>query len=334
MYYAALCELRMEEASRDRTEKLDNTQRKLDMFYKKMNLVRKHQNQEGVVEISKVDTEGIWTKEKMESESDDEVEYVDAIPVQDPNLDGMDPDSGEGLDLELALDEALRRDSDLDSTVTTADQVNSSDGEVRRTRSNFRLVLKPLPPDELQGGANDNTAGQDEAVGYQGEGEVGGQELQCPHEGSLLFQFPRNCWGNLHPGTHQDPDVGVAGSDVTESDGVSPTADVRESELLIFEQIEHDIKPPKSTTPTQKLAPHKEYPHNYHSLEFLPYNPLPDQLEAAIFPKQPNVPLPLYHDPYWPRKRECLELVKEMKGNPHIVSYMGTFITPEARGAR
>ena len=122
----------------------------------------------------------------------------------------------------------------------------------------------------------------------------------------------------------------MTGNDVTSSDGgPSPAVDVLESELLIFDHIEQDFHQPK---PTATL--YKEYPQDYHSLEFLPYNPLPNQLEAAIFPKQPHEPLPLYHDPYWPRKKECLELVKEMRGNAHLVSYMGTSITPEARGAR
>ena len=43
MYQAALCELKMEEVSRERTDKLDQTQRKLDQFYENMDLMRQNQ---------------------------------------------------------------------------------------------------------------------------------------------------------------------------------------------------------------------------------------------------------------------------------------------------
>ena len=43
MYQAALCELKMEEVSRERTNKLDQTQRKLDQFYENMDLMRQNQ---------------------------------------------------------------------------------------------------------------------------------------------------------------------------------------------------------------------------------------------------------------------------------------------------
>ena len=55
----------MEEASRARAEKLDDTQRKLDLFYKKMDLVRKHQSVGGVAERSKV-SEG-WVEGRNDS---------------------------------------------------------------------------------------------------------------------------------------------------------------------------------------------------------------------------------------------------------------------------
>ena len=43
MYQAALCELKMEEVSRERSDKLDQTQRKLDHFYETMDLMRQNQ---------------------------------------------------------------------------------------------------------------------------------------------------------------------------------------------------------------------------------------------------------------------------------------------------
>ena len=76
----------------------------------------------------------------------------------------------------------------------------------------------------------------------------------------------------------------------------------------------------------------REYPQTYHSLEFLPYNPLLEELDSAIFPNK-DMPLPLYDDPYWPSKRDCLVLLGEIRAKPNYVTFTGTFITPEARGA-
>ena len=75
-----------------------------------------------------------------------------------------------------------------------------------------------------------------------------------------------------------------------------------------------------------------DYPESYHNLDFLPYNPLPTQLEELIFPDR-SVPLADYDDPYWPIKTDCLALVGELRENPHLASFTGTFLTPEARGA-
>ena len=164
------------------------------MFYKKMDLIRKHQNQDGVVEMLRFDDfrEGIWLKEKfeLEPESCDEVESVDAIPVQDPDLDGT-----EGMDLELALDEALRQESDPKDSNAATTEVNasSSNGKAGRTRSNFRLVLKPLPPDEA-GRASDEKPDHHDGkparkVKVQ---EVRGQEFVCPHMGYMLPSVSQN----------------------------------------------------------------------------------------------------------------------------------------------
>lgn len=98
-----------------------------------------------------------------------------------------------------------------------------------------------------------------------------------------------------------------------------------------------------STDPTKLLTqedlinamnnpPPREYPQMYYNLEFLPYNPIPERLDAMLLPFKEN-PLPLYDDPYWPTKRECLNLLGEIKGKPNYVTFTGTFITPEARGA-
>ena len=43
MYQAALCELKMTEVSRERSDKLDRTQKKLDQFYENMDMMRQNQ---------------------------------------------------------------------------------------------------------------------------------------------------------------------------------------------------------------------------------------------------------------------------------------------------
>ena len=115
---------------------------------------------------------------------------------------------------------------------------------------------------------------------------------------------------------------------------------------VVFEsQVPRNINKPKATgTDPTKLAtpedlikamnnpPPREYPQMYYSLEFLPYNPIPERLDAMLLPFKEN-PLPLYDDPYWPTKRECLNLLEEMRAKPNYVTFTGTFITPEARGA-
>ena len=75
-----------------------------------------------------------------------------------------------------------------------------------------------------------------------------------------------------------------------------------------------------------------EYPATYRSLKFLPYNPLPVQLEEVVFPDRSH-PLALYDDPYWPSKAECLDLVSALRWTGMVPGFTGTFLTPEARGA-
>ena len=72
---------------------------------------------------------------------------------------------------------------------------------------------------------------------------------------------------------------------------------------------------------------------SYRGMEFLPYNPLPAQLEEAMFPDRSS-PLAPYDDPMWPSKGECLEMVATLKSSSPIGRFTGTFLTPEARGAK
>ena len=90
---------------------------------------------------------------------------------------------------------------------------------------------------------------------------------------------------------------------------------------VVFEaQVPRDTRPKASGPDPTKLAtaedllkamnnpPPREYPQMYYGLEFLPYNPIPERLDAMLLPFKEN-PLPLYDDPYWPTKRECLSLL-------------------------
>ena len=63
MYQAALCELKMEELSQERSDKLDKTQKKLDQFYENIDLMR--QNQYLVSEMEERGGE-ILTKRSMD----------------------------------------------------------------------------------------------------------------------------------------------------------------------------------------------------------------------------------------------------------------------------
>ena len=76
-----------------------------------------------------------------------------------------------------------------------------------------------------------------------------------------------------------------------------------------------------------------EYPSSYRSLAFLPYNPLPVQLEEVVFPDRSH-PLASFDDPYWPSKGECLDLVSALRVTGVVSGFTGTFLNPEARGAK
>ena len=352
MYFAAVCEHRMNVASRERTEKLDDTQKKLDLFYSNMELVRK--NQQGGVAAGAWPERGHGSAGKKEKKAPNNKSKTHADRKLDPNLnhddDVMELKSEHEINLELELDEALEANREDDVVGGAASQANDSTVEIKRTRSNFRLVLKPLPPDDATAAAMASSTDQSDSSDSTNQEEDILFTHQCP---SMFWrQFPGNLFccfpseqGFFSARCDSSSDSAETGSDepgtgsdepVCEGGGVACRLEEPEDELAIFEHMEPElnIKDPRKASAPALPPPKKEYPQDYHSLEFLPYNPLPDKLESAIFPKEPGVPLPLYHDPYWPRKKECLELVSQLKLNPHLIGFTGTFITPEARGAR
>ena len=69
----------------------------------------------------------------------------------------------------------------------------------------------------------------------------------------------------------------------------------------------------------------------YQALEFLPYNPLPTEIEDTIFPEKGR-PLAIFDDPYWPNKANCIKLVDSLKGTASALSsFTGTYLSPEAK---
>lgn len=102
----------------------------------------------------------------------------------------------------------------------------------------------------------------------------------------------------------------------------------QEQKESLIEQVDNTLTSDKPSPPKRT----DDYPRAYHSLEFFPYNPLPDQLEKVIFPHR-SKPLADYDDPYWPTKMVCLQLVQEVRQNPQLANFPGTFLPPAARGA-
>ena len=72
----------------------------------------------------------------------------------------------------------------------------------------------------------------------------------------------------------------------------------------------------------------------FHTLEFLPYNPLPIDLDELIFPEKSR-PLQIFDDPYWPNKASCIRLVETLgAASSSFSSYTGTYLSPNAKGAK
>ena len=92
--------------------------------------------------------------------------------------------------------------------------------------------------------------------------------------------------------------------------------------------------PPSDSRPTVEFVASKDskYSSAYRVLEFLPYNPLPTEVEHLIFPERSR-PLAIYDDPYWPNKANCIKLVESLAGSKSgLSSFTGTYLSPEARG--
>jgi hypothetical protein len=72
----------------------------------------------------------------------------------------------------------------------------------------------------------------------------------------------------------------------------------------------------------------------YRELEFLPYNPLPIELDELIFPEKSR-PLQIFDDPYWPSKASCVKLVETLgEASSSLSAYTGTYLSPGAKGVK
>ena len=324
MYVAAVCELRMEQASKARSEKLDETQKKLDMFYANMDLVKQQQVMASVPTTpgpnsgKRVDPESTGpgrssgaeptSKEKVGRE-DKKAEHRESTVGE---KEGGESISSRKLDLEKALDQALNESEVSTVDVRSQSSKCSKEGSEKRSCSSIRLVLKPLPPEELeQGETGTDVSGRPDVDHYHDE-----------------YCFDRR-WQLFHD---QSPNMQYEGWECDNEESGSTGADSL-NEILMLNMIEKDSPPQQPHVDLSKLAPRKEYPKDLHTKEFSPYHPLPDVLDDIIFPFV-KLPLPIFHDPYWPRKKGCLDLVREIRALPGVVKYTGTFITSGARRAK
>ena len=90
-------------------------------------------------------------------------------------------------------------------------------------------------------------------------------------------------------------------------------------------------KPPADKNAGVFKSKVSEYSSVYQALEFLPYNPLPIEMEELIFPERSR-PLAIFDDPYWPNKASCIKLVESLKGTSALSTFTGTYLSPEAKG--
>ena len=95
---------------------------------------------------------------------------------------------------------------------------------------------------------------------------------------------------------------------------------------------------PNANTADQNIASSKpkesKFSKIFKTLEFLPYNPLPLDLDELIFPQRSR-PLQIFDDPYWPSKASCIRLVETLgTASSSFSSYTGTYLSPNAKGAK
>ena len=96
---------------------------------------------------------------------------------------------------------------------------------------------------------------------------------------------------------------------------------------------EHYFYPSDKDTDTSSLISNSDTdPENEEldTVEFPPFNPIPELIENEVFPKLIGFgPFPKYDDPYWPGKKECTEVLKTLSSWER---YPSTHIPAQSRG--
>ncbi|KAI6655101.1 hypothetical protein LOD99_2390 [Oopsacas minuta] len=97
---------------------------------------------------------------------------------------------------------------------------------------------------------------------------------------------------------------------------------------------EHYFYPADQVTETSHIisnaAEIDEENEELDSVEFPPYNPIPELIEKEMFPKPIGMgPLPKYDDPYWPGKKECTGVLQTLSSWER---YPSTHIPAQTRG--
>ena len=132
------------------------------------------------------------------------------------------------------------------------------------------------------------------------------------------------------PASTQVADPNINGyKDIFESD---PQEDpvVQSIESLYSE---HYFYPADQVTDTSEIISNAETEkenEDLDSVEFPPYNPIPELIEKEMFPKLTGIgPLPKHDDPYWPGKKECTGVLQTLSSWER---YPSTNIPPQSRG--
>lgn len=355
---AAVCEHRLELASKKHSEKMDDTQKKLDQFYSNIDQVQQQQATEETA-TTWTTTMGEWEEDAgKEGEADrststgndwrmrttPRVEGVEDInpgvdlrhPIPDSGMEldgtkeGIDSSTHEGnFDLEAALEQALSNKTDSGTKGDHPHSLNRSDrgdGVKEQTGPGSELEQGPHPHEET---ANLETV-FDSSMTVSVTADCCLDRFRSLFlQQSLNMEYKEAETDHFSETVNADP---MLGTEHRESPSLSSQ---HRDEVLMLELIERDSPLPPQPAPVAPAKPSstREYPKDYHTLEFLPYHPLPDKLEAVVFPSRAT-PLSEHDDPYWPRKKECVDMARDLKGGQGLASYTSTFIAPEARGIR
>ena len=192
----------------------------------------------------------------------------------------------------------------LNTTILSSNDVNKTNTTIRRSHSKPRVILRTRENTAKSSNQNSTTTKQ--------------TVKDKP-------KSPSNKKNNSMPDT---PYIN-ADKDVYES---SPQDDPVVSSIESL-YSEHYFYPSDKDTDTSSFISSSEADaenEELDSVEFPPYNPIPELIEKDMFPKPIGPgPLPKYDDPYWPGKKECTEVLKTLSSWER---YPSTHIPSQSRG--